>query len=212
MLHLKSFTFNPFQQNTYLIYDDENTAYLIDAGNSTTSENLELKNFISGRNLNLKRFLLTHAHIDHVLGNRFIFDTYGLLPELHRSELFFIDKMQQSAAMYGLSCEQSPAPEKFLNEGDKIMLGKYELDCLLTPGHSPGSISFYNKENKFLIGGDVLFRGSIGRSDLPGGDHNTLIRSIKEKLLILGDDIKVYSGHGPSTTIGYEKQNNPFLI
>jgi hydroxyacylglutathione hydrolase len=211
MLHLKSFTFNPFQENTYVIYDDELTAFIIDPGNSTASENAELKKFIDDKKLNLKRLLLTHAHIDHILGNKFILDTYGLLPEVHKAEVFFIEKMPQSAAMYGVSCDPSPFPEKFLNEGDKIKLGNYEFECLFTPGHSPGSISFYNKENKLIIGGDVLFRGSIGRSDLPMGNHEILIRSITEKLLVLGDDVKVYSGHGPSTTIGVERQTNPFL-
>jgi len=212
MLYLKSFTFNPFQQNTFLVYDDEGSAYLIDAGNSTDSENEQLKNFLEEKKLTLKRFLLTHAHIDHILGARYIFDTFGLLPEMHENEIFFIDRMMQSAGMYGVNCEQAPMAEKFIKEGDKIMLGKYEFDCIFTPGHSPGSISFYNKENKLLLSGDVLFKGSIGRSDLPMGDHETLIRSIKEKLFPLGDDVKVYSGHGPATTIGFEKTSNPFLI
>ncbi len=212
MLYLKSFCFNPFQQNTYLIYDEEKTAYVIDPGNSNPSENNILKNFISENNLNLKRLLLTHAHIDHVLGNKFIFDTYGLLPEVHKDDLFFIEQMSRTAAMYGVNCEQSPMPEKFIQEGDSITLGKYTFDCLHTPGHSPGSISFYNKENKLLISGDVLFNRSIGRSDLPLGNHETLINSIKTKLLILNDDTRVYSGHGPSTTVGFERDNNPFLV
>lgn len=212
MLHLKSFTFNPFQENTYLLYDDEGTAFIIDPGNSNESENVQIRSFIEEKKLHLKRLLLTHAHIDHILGARFIYDTYGLLPEVHENELFFIDRMTHSAAMYGLSCEQCPKPEYFLNKGDKVVLGKYEFDCIFTPGHSPGSISFYNKENKLLISGDVLFRGSIGRSDLPMGNHETLINSIHEQLLHLGDEVKVYSGHGSSTTIGHEKLNNPFLI
>ncbi len=212
MLYLKTFTFNPFQQNSYLVYDEEGTAYLFDAGNYTSSENEQLKKFIEDKKLNLKRFLLTHAHIDHILGARFILDTYGLLPEVHKTELFFIEKMLQSAAMYGIKCEPAPVPQKFITGGDKIILGKYEFDCLFTPGHSPGSISFYNKENKIVISGDVLFYGSIGRSDLPMGDHETLIKSIKEQLLVLDDDVKVYSGHGPATTIGFERLNNPFLI
>jgi len=211
MLYLKSFTFNPFQQNTYLVYDDEKTAYIIDPGNSNNAEHTELKNFITDKGLQLKRLLLTHAHIDHVLGNRFIFDTYGLLPEVHEKELFFIQRMPESAAMYGLNADPSPFPVKYLEEGDIVQLGKYTFDCLYTPGHSPGSISFYNAENKLLISGDVLFKGSIGRSDLPMGDHDTLIKSITEKLIPLGDDVKVYSGHGPATTIGSERQNNPFL-
>ena|SRR6218665_3894070 len=211
MLYLKSFTFNPFQENTYLLYDDQGTAFIIDPGNSTASEDLELKQFIEEKKLKLSRLLLTHGHIDHILGNKFIFDTFGLVPEMHKDDLFFIDRMMQSAAMYGLSVEQSPSPHKFLEEGDSIQLGAYVLECIHTPGHSPGSVSFYNRENKLLIGGDVLFRGSIGRSDLPMGDHETLIRSIHEKVLALGDDIKVYSGHGPATTTGLERQSNPFL-
>jgi hydroxyacylglutathione hydrolase len=211
MLYLKTFTFNPFQENTYLLYDDQGTAFIIDPGNSNASEDAQVKQFIEEKKLKLSRLLLTHGHIDHVLGNKFIFDTYGLLPEMHADDLFFIDRMLQSAAMYGLSVEQSPSPQRFLKEGDTIQLGSYVLECIYTPGHSPGSISFYNKENKLLIGGDVLFRGSIGRSDLPKGDHDTLIRSIREKVLTLGDDIKVYSGHGPATTTGVEAQSNPFL-
>jgi len=211
MLHLKSFCFNPFQQNTYVVYDDKGEAFIIDPGNFTSSENEELKNFIEEKKLNLSRLLLTHAHIDHVLGNKFIFDTYGLLPEMHKNELFFIDRMLETGNMYGVNCEQSPTPEKFINEGDKIKLGEYVFDCIFTPGHSPGRISFYNAQNKILISGDVLFLGSIGRTDLPMGNHETLLRSVREKLFVLPADVKVYSGHGPSTTIGFEKTNNPFF-
>ncbi|MBA2613136.1 MAG: MBL fold metallo-hydrolase [Bacteroidetes bacterium] len=211
MLYLKSFTFNPFSQNTYLLYDDEGTAFIIDPGNYTSSENTILKNFIEEKKLKLSRLLLTHAHIDHILGNKFIFDTYGLLPETHEEELFFIERLPETAAMYNVPCDPSPFPEKFILPGDKINLGVYEFETIFTPGHSPGSISFYNKENKLLISGDVLFQNSIGRTDLPKGDHDTLLQSIREKLFVLPDDVKVYSGHGPSTTIGYEKQNNPFL-
>jgi len=211
MLHLKSFCFNPFQQNTYVVYDDKGEAFIIDPGNFSSSENEELKTFVEEKKLNLSRLLLTHAHIDHVLGNKFIFDTYGLLPEMHKDELFFIDRMLETGNMYGVNCEQSPAPEKFINEGDKIKLGEYVFDCIFTPGHSPGSISFYNAQNKILISGDVLFLGSIGRTDLPMGNHETLLRSVREKLFVLPADVKVYSGHGPSTTIGFEKSNNPFF-
>lgn len=211
MLHLKSFCFNPFQENTYILYNDEQTAFIIDPGNSNHSENQIIKQFIDEKGLKLERLLLTHAHIDHIMGNKFIFDTYGLLPEVNKNDLPFIHRMPQSAAMYGLNCDASPMPEKHINEGDIISLGKYEFRCIFTPGHSPGSISFYNKENKLLIAGDVLFKGSIGRTDLPMADHDTLIRSINEKLLVLPDDVKVYCGHGPSTFIGQERQSNPFL-
>ncbi len=212
MLYLKSFTFNPFQQNTYLVYDEEKTAFIIDPGNSNTAENTTLKAFVDEHELKLKRLLLTHAHVDHILGARFVYDTYGLLPEVHEDEVFFIQRMPQSAAMYGVPCDPSPLPERYIRGGDVITLGRYSFSCLFTPGHSPGSISFYNHDNKLLISGDVLFRGSIGRSDLPMGDHDTLLRSIRDKLLVLDDDVKVYSGHGPATTIGHERQTNPFLI
>ncbi len=212
MLHLKSFCFNAFQENTYIVYDDEGMAFIIDPGNSNNEENSILQKFIAEKNIKLTRLLLTHAHIDHILGNKFIFDTYGLLPEVHKDDLYFIERMPQSAAMYGLNCEPSPMPQTYINEGDVICLGKYNFECIYTPGHSPGSISFYNAQNKLLISGDVLFNQSIGRSDLPLGNHETLINSIKEKLLPLGDDVKVYCGHGPSTSIGYEKKNNPFLL
>jgi hydroxyacylglutathione hydrolase len=211
MLFLKSFTFNPFQENTYIVYDDEGTAFIIDPGNSNVSENEQIKSFIKEKNLSLKRLLLTHAHIDHILGNRFVHDTYGLLPEVHEEDLFFIQKMEQTAQMYGVRCDPSPTPANFLKENDEISLGKYSFQCIFTPGHSPGSVSFYNAENKLLIAGDVLFYGSIGRTDLPKGNHAQLIASIREKLLVLGDDIKVYSGHGPPTTTGFERLNNPFL-
>ncbi len=211
MLYLKSFCFNPFQQNTYLVYNDNGDAFIIDPGNFTSSENEELKKFISDKKLTLKRLLLTHAHIDHILGNRFIFDNYGLLPEVHKAELFFIEKMAHSSEMYGIKSDLSPMPEKYINEGDKITLGEYTFECLFTPGHSPGSISFYNAQNKILISGDVLFSGSIGRTDLPLSDHDAIIKSITEKLFVLPDDVKVYSGHGAPTTIGVEKEYNPFF-
>jgi hydroxyacylglutathione hydrolase len=212
MLHLKSFTFNPFQENTYVLYDDSGKAWIIDPGNSDAGENAELKDFITGNNLKPGRLLLTHGHVDHVMGNRFIFDTYGLKPEVNEKDVFFVDRMTDSARMYGVSCEQSPSPSGFLSDGDIIQLGAYQFRCIYTPGHSPGSICFYNEKNQLLIAGDVLFNGSIGRSDLPMGDHETLIRSIREKLFPLGDEVKVYPGHGPSTTIGHEKRTNPFLI
>jgi len=211
MLFLKSFCFNPFQQNTYIVYDDKATAFIIDPGNYTSTENELIKDFISEKKLSLTRLLLTHAHIDHILGNKYIFDTYGLLPEVHKNDVYFIDNLLKTGEMYGVKCDASPSPKMFINDGDKITLGEYDFDCIFTPGHSPGSISFYNKQNKLLISGDVLFYGSIGRTDLPMGNHETLINSIKQKLLILDADTKVYSGHGQPTTIGFEKVNNPFL-
>lgn len=211
MLYLKTFTFNTFQENTYIVYDDKGEAFIFDPGNSNQSENTAIKNFIEEKKLNLTRLILTHAHLDHVLGNRFIFDTYGLLPEVNENDLFLLEGMMSTASMYGVPAEDSPQPKKYINEGDKIKLGDYTFDCFHTPGHSPGSICFYNAQNKFVIVGDVLFYGSIGRTDLPRGNHDDLLNSIQEKLFILPDEVKVYSGHGPSTTIGFEKENNPFF-
>ncbi|MFO0355812.1 MAG: MBL fold metallo-hydrolase [Sphingobacteriaceae bacterium] len=212
MLKLKLFTVNPFQQNTYLIWDSNNIAAIIDPGNSTNLENQLIKKFVSENELKLQRLLLTHAHIDHILGNKFIFDEYGLLPEVHKDDLFFIDGMMQTASMYGVNCEESPKPEKFIEHGQTIELGELKFNCIHTPGHSPGSITFHLPHEKLMIAGDVLFAGSIGRTDLPMGDYDTLISSIKNSLLPLGDEIKVYSGHGPATTTGRERVSNPFLI
>lgn len=211
MLYLKQFTFNPFQENTYLLYNDLNEAFIIDPGNSNTSENTILKNFITEKKLNLTRLLLTHGHIDHVLGNQFVLDEYGLLPEMNEKDLFFIQNMEKSASLYGIPFQQSPIPKRGIDEGETIYLGKYQLKCIAAPGHSPGSICFYIPSNNILIGGDVLFLNSIGRTDLPFGNHQDLINSIQLKLFELSDDTKVYPGHGPSTTIGQEKRTNPFL-
>lgn len=212
MLNLKSFAFGSFQENTYLLWDETDEAVIIDPGNTTSSEHQQLKNFISDKNLKLTRLLLTHGHVDHIAGNKFINDAYGLLPEVNSNDLPLIENQGAIASMYGIPCEISPLPVNFLNEGEQIKFGNTIFEMLFTPGHSPGSITFYNKENNFIICGDVLFYGSIGRTDLPGGDYDTLINAIKTKLFPLGDEVKVYNGHGPATTIGEERMNNPFLV
>lgn len=212
MINLHFFTFGPFQENTYILWDDTKECLILDPGNSTASENKKLSDFITQNQLVPKRLILTHAHIDHINGNKYVFDTYGLLPEVHKDDVTFIEKHLATANMYGIPAEQSPMPKAFIKEGDLISFGNSTLKTLHTPGHSPGSVSFYNMEDGFIIGGDVLFYGSIGRSDLPMGNHETLIKSIKEKLMPLGDDMKVYSGHGMATTIGFERLNNPFLV
>lgn len=212
MINIHYFTFGPFQENTYILWDETKECIILDPGNNNASENKKLSDFITEKQLILKRLILTHAHVDHINGNKYVFDTYGLLPEVHKDDVYFIEKHLATATMYGISVEQSPMPKAFINEGDIIKFGNSTLNTLHTPGHSPGSISFYNLEDKFIIGGDVLFYGSIGRTDLPMGNHETLIKSIKEKLMPLGDDMKVYSGHGMPTTIGFERTHNPFLI
>lgn len=212
MLHVKAFTFNPFQENTYVLYNAEKEAWIIDPGMYNAHEQMEFDAFMSANGLNPTRLLLTHAHIDHILGAAHVYAKYNLLPEVHEADLFFVDRMPESARMYGVPAEACPAPKAFIKEKDVLYLGAHAFTCLHTPGHSPGSISFFCKEQGLLISGDVLFKGSIGRSDLPMGNHETLISSIVTKLLPLGDEVKVYSGHGPATTIGHERLSNPFLI
>jgi hydroxyacylglutathione hydrolase len=212
MVQIDSFCFGFFDENTYVLWDESKEAVIIDPGNSSTEEHLHLKHFIENKNLKLKRLLLTHAHIDHISGNRFVYDTWKLLPEVHKNDLTYIERHKEIAEMYNLPYEESPLPVNFLKEGESVKFGNTLLDMIFTPGHSPGSITFYNKEQKFIICGDVLFNGSIGRTDLPGGNHGDLIRSIKQNLFPLGDEVKVYNGHGEPTTIGFERRHNPFLI
>jgi hydroxyacylglutathione hydrolase len=212
MITICDFVFGPFQENTYVLYDETRECVIIDPGNNTASEDKKLSDFISENNLIVKRLILTHGHIDHINGNKYVFDTFGLLPEVHQNDVYFIEKHLSSATIYGLPAQQSPMPKTYLKEGDVIEFGNSKLQTIHTPGHSPGSITFYNVEQKFMIAGDVLFYGSIGRTDLPMGNMDDLISSIKNKLFNLGDDMKVYNGHGQSTTIGFEKLHNPFLI
>jgi len=212
MITIHDFVFGPFQENTYVLYDETKECVIIDPGNNTASEDKKLSDFISDNQLIVKRLILTHGHIDHINGNKYVHDTYGFLPEVHKSDLYFIEKHLASATMYGLNAQQSPMPENYITEGDVIEFGNSKLQTIHTPGHSPGSITFYNKEQKFMIAGDVLFYGSIGRTDLPMGNMDDLISAIKNKLFPLGDDMKVYNGHGSPTSIGFERLNNPFLV
>ena len=210
-LHLKWFTFNPFSENTYILYADNKECIIIDPGCSSPAEENELLNFISEKQLKPTRLLLTHAHIDHVLGIHFIHQKFGLKPELHALDLPVLDGADKIAKMYGIPYKQSPEPINFLTEENTIELDSHSLSIFHTPGHSPGSICFYSAAYNFVIGGDVLFNGSIGRTDLPGGDFDTLSESIKTKLYTLPNNTKVYSGHGSSTEIGKEKVSNPFV-
>ena len=212
MISIHYFTFGPMGENTYILWDETKECVIIDPGNFNTTENKQLSAFIKENGLIPKRLLLTHGHIDHISGNRYVLDTYNLLPEMHKDDVYFIENHLNSAIMYGLKVEQSPMPSHFLNEGDVISFGNSTLDIVHTPGHSPGSISFYNQQDKFIISGDVLFFACIGRTDLPLGNYNDLIKSIKTKLLPLGDDMTVYSGHGQETTIGSERMYNSYLV
>ncbi|PCI96386.1 MAG: MBL fold hydrolase [Flavobacteriales bacterium] len=211
MINIHYFTFNGFQENTYILYDDTKECVIIDPGCYSNEEEQVLANFISENELTPVKLLNTHCHIDHVLGNNFVASKYNIGLEMHEKDLQTLRVTPEYGHTFGFNINPSPEPSTLLNEGDLVKFGNSELSVLFTPGHSAGHIVFVSHEDKFVINGDVLFRGSIGRTDLPGGDYETLITSIKTKLLILPDDYEVYTGHGPSTTIGFEKSNNPFL-
>jgi glyoxylase-like metal-dependent hydrolase (beta-lactamase superfamily II) len=211
MLKIKVFTFSPIQENTYLLYKEHNECIIIDPGCYFPEEQQELKAFLDSNHLTPTMLLNTHCHLDHVFGNKFVAETYGLTLQLHPKEEAVLQMASASGLMFNLPFDNYQGKFIFLNDGDKIILGEDELEIILAPGHSPGSICFYCKAQKFIIGGDVLFNGSIGRTDLPGGDYNALIKNIKEKIFVLPDDVVVYSGHGEETTIGKEKKSNPFV-
>lgn len=211
-MQIQVFTFGPFQENTYLLYDETNECIIIDPGCFSTSEKNELKSYIYSNELKPVKLINTHCHIDHVLGNKFIYDEFGLLPIIHNADLITLEEMTpQASIMYGIPYEKSPSPKEFIKEGDVVTFGKQSLEVIYTPGHAPGHIVLYHKNEKVLINGDVLFKGSIGRTDFPNCNHQDLIDSIKNKLYILPDEVVVYTGHGEPTTIGSEKQNNPFV-
>jgi len=211
MITIDCFTFNGFQENTYVLRDETNECVIIDPGCYTSSEQQELVNFIKTNGLTPVKLLNTHCHIDHILGNNFVASTFNLRLSMHEKDLPVLHATTEYGHLYGFTVDKSPEPSEFLDEGDVVKFGNSQLDVLFVPGHAPGHIVFVNHEQKFAINGDVLFYGSIGRTDLPGGDHETLINSIKTKMFALGDDYTIYTGHGPSTTIGFEKANNPFL-
>lgn len=211
MLQVQAFTFGPFEENTYILYDETKECVIIDPGCGNRSEQEEFAQFIKDEDLKPVKLLNTHCHVDHVLGNTFIAKKYSLGLEIHEEALETLHSLPQVSHLYGLNAEESIEPSKFIGEGDQIKFGNSTLDILFTPGHSPGSICFVSHADKFVIAGDVLFYGSIGRTDLPGGDHELLLQNIREKLFPLPDDYVVFSGHGQDTTIGFEKKHNPFL-
>ncbi len=210
-LIVHAITFNPFEENTYIIGSDQGDCIIIDPGCSDQAERDELIRFIKNLQWNPIKLINTHCHIDHILGNAFVASTYQLGLEIHEGELPVLQAGTTVANMYGVPYEVSPSPSHFIEEGDDVFIDGGKLNVLFTPGHSPASICLYNAEDGWLIGGDVLFYESIGRTDLPGGNYETLINSIKTQLFTLPDNTIVYPGHGVQTTIGYEKMFNPFL-
>lgn len=212
MIKIKIFTFNAYGENTYVLFDETNECVIIDPGMYEGFEQNELVSFIKENNLKPVLLLNTHCHLDHIFGNKFVFDTWGLKPQFNKGELQVLQAVPGYAPQMGFThYELSPEPDNYLGETGTVKFGDSTLELIFAPGHSPAHLCFYSTADNFLIGGDVLFYQSIGRTDLPGGNHQQLIDNIKTKLFILPNDCKVYPGHGPSTTIGFEKQNNPFF-
>jgi len=211
MTHVQVFEFNPFAENTYVVYDESGECIIFDPGCYTPEEQYTLQSFIEKKQLRVVRLINTHCHLDHIFGNNFVHKTWSLLPELHRSEMPVLKQYPAICIYYGVPAESSPMPERFIEAGDTVAFGHTRLEVMLTPGHSPGSLSFYCRESGFVLSGDVLFLESIGRTDLPGGNSDTLLESIRSQLFTLPGETLVYSGHGPTTTIRHEKEYNPFL-
>lgn len=211
MLKIKSFIFSPIQENTYLLYNEFNDCLIIDPGCYFPYEQDELTDYITQSKLNPVMLLNTHCHLDHVFGNKHIAEKYNLTLQLHKNEKALLDYAPASGLMYDMPFDNYAGEYIYLKEGDIVKLGEDELEVIEAPGHSPGHICFYCAKQNFIISGDVLFNRSIGRTDLPGGNHETLLKNIREKLFVLPDDTIVYSGHGPVTTIDDEKKHNPFL-
>lgn len=211
MISIQTFTFNEFQENTYVLYDESNECVIIDPGCYKPSEQQELVRFIENNHLKPVKLLNTHCHIDHVLGNTFVAEKYKIPFYLHEGELFTYKDTLRWTTMFDIAPLEVPEEKVFVTENDTIQFGKSELKIAFTPGHSIASISFYNPEQQFAIVGDVLFRESVGRTDLAGGNHEVLLQSIRTKLFVWPDEMKIYNGHGGPTTIGHERKFNPFL-
>ena len=211
MLTVKAFSFNPVEENTYILYNEKKECCIIDPGFYFPAEREKFKGFIEETNLQPTLLLNTHCHLDHVFGNKFVHDTWGLSLHIHEKEKQMLDLAPASGEMWQLPFENYEGELIFIKETSGIKIGNDELEIRFAPGHSPGHVCFYDEADGFAISGDVLFNGSIGRTDLPGGDFHTLITSIQTQLFTLPDETKIYCGHGPMTTIGFEKMNNPFV-
>lgn len=212
MLIVKKFTFNPFLENTYIIYDDQfQEAAIIDPGCYNRDERQLIEEFIDNKKLLLKYLINTHCHIDHIFGNSFIKEKYNPVFMAPPEDLFLLDLMVEQGKLYGTELIPSPKPDILISEDEEIKIGSSAGKFLFTPGHSPGEFCLYFESEKICFTGDVLFKGSIGRTDLWGGDYNTLINSIRNKLFVLPDEIRIYPGHEADSTIGKERNHNPFF-
>jgi len=210
-MKIKTLSFNPFQVNTYVLYDGTGECVIIDPACYEPNEERALVSFIDGEGLKPVAVLYTHCHVDHILGGRFVCERFALKPLAHADTMPFLENSVEHGRLFGFEVKKPVMPEEFLNEGDSIVFGDQKLEVIHAPGHADGSLCFYHPVAGLLISGDVLFQAGIGRTDLPTGDYDTLIASINNKLMTLPPGVKVFPGHGPATTIGYEREHNPFL-
>lgn len=212
MLKVHTLTYNPWQENTYIIAAENGDCIIVDPGCLSVEEQDHLENYLEEKQLAPNRLFNTHLHLDHVFGNHFICERFNLGAEAHKADEFWIEQTVSYAAQMGMQVEQNPpALKSYFEDEQEIEFGGSVIKVLHVPGHSPGGVVFYCQKEGFAIAGDVLFRESVGRADLPGGNFDALIDGIKTKLLTLPDEVVVYSGHGPSTTIGHEKVHNAFF-
>jgi len=210
-MNIAKLVFNPIMENTYIVWDDTKECIIIDAGNFSAREDAQLTDFISERGLKPVMAVNTHGHFDHAMGVGYLKETYGVKFACSSKDQFLVDSAQQSGAMFGVKCAPVPAIDIDLDKIEEIAFGATKLRVIKTPGHTPGHVSLYNEEQKVLFTGDTLFRESIGRTDLPGGDCSWIMTSILEQLVPLGDDVEFYPGHGDKSTIGHETLYNPFV-
>jgi len=211
MITIQDFCFSAFQENTYVLYNEFKEAIIIDPGCYTRIEEKILTDFIRKENLKPTLLLNTRCHLDHVFGNNYVSETYGLTAHIHPNEQIVLDRLPEAAAKWGVPTDAYRGPIQYIQEGELISFGKDSFKVLLTPGHSPGSVCFYNSQQDFLMGGDLIFKDGVGRTDLPGANPNDLIKSIREQIFPLPDSLTIYSGHGPVTTWGREKEHNPYI-
>ncbi len=211
MLTIQTFCFNAFQENTYVLYDENKEAIIVDPGCYTRIEEKTLTDFIAKNELKPTLLLNTHCHLDHVFGNNFMSETYGLTALLHSNEQIVLDRLPEAAAKYGIPVEAYKGPIQYIQDQEIISFGKEEFKVLLTPGHSPGSVCFYHQKQDFILGGDLIFKDSVGRTDFPGCNPEDLIKSIRNQILPLPDTLSIYAGHGPVTQLGRERKMNPYI-
>ena len=211
-MEIRTFVVNPIQVNCYLLWDESKEAVLIDCGAWFPKEREEIKEFIASNGLTLKHYLNTHLHFDHIFGNAFVEDTFGIKAEANDADWPWAANIKERVARFGIKYEEEvPALGRILGDGDEITFGTHRIAAIAVPGHSPGSLCYHIPEEKVLFSGDALFHGSIGRTDFPDSDHYRLITTIREKLLTLPEETIVYPGHDRETTIGFEKAYNMYL-